>query len=162
MPKLGVIGTVGVSGVAQVVSLITGAAASGTTIIPLDDTIPQITEGKEFMSLSITPKNVNNKLKIQVVVVLNSSAPVNAIVALFKDSTSNALAVAATLLTSSTRLATISFNYILTAATISATTFTVRCGLQSAGTFYFNSISSGRLFGGAAASSIIIQEIIVA
>jgi hypothetical protein len=40
--------------VIQVVHVQDGAYASGTTTIPLDNTIPQNTEGTEFMSLAIT------------------------------------------------------------------------------------------------------------
>ncbi len=58
--------------VVQVVNFQTGAAATGTGLIPIDDTIPQITEGNEYMTLAITPTNATNKLKITVVAMLSN------------------------------------------------------------------------------------------
>ena len=43
--------------VVQVVSTGFSAVATGATILPGDDTIPQITEGVEFMTQAITPKS---------------------------------------------------------------------------------------------------------
>ena len=51
--------------VVQVVNVMDGALATGTTVMPTDDTIPQITEGDEYMSLAITPKNALNILVIE-------------------------------------------------------------------------------------------------
>ena len=48
----------------QIQSTQTGAVATGTTVIPLDDSIPQNTEGDEYMSLSITPSDASNILII--------------------------------------------------------------------------------------------------
>jgi hypothetical protein len=39
----------------QVVNTTTGAVATGTTVMPFDDTIPQSGEGDQYMSLAITP-----------------------------------------------------------------------------------------------------------
>ena len=46
--------------VLQVVNSQDGEVATGTTKLSQDDTIPQITEGDEFMSASITPTNSAN------------------------------------------------------------------------------------------------------
>jgi len=79
--------------VIQVVNTQTGAVNSGTTIMPDDDTIPQNTEGVEFMTLSVTPTSAANKLKIDVVAYLSTNTAVRYISgALFQDSTANALA----------------------------------------------------------------------
>ena len=43
----------------------TGHASTSTTM-PIDDTIPQITEGGEFMTLAITPQSLDNYLLIMV------------------------------------------------------------------------------------------------
>jgi hypothetical protein len=44
----------------------TTTAVAGTTLIPLDDTIPQITEGMELINVSVTPTNTSSKLKVTV------------------------------------------------------------------------------------------------
>ena len=58
-------------GTVQVVNTQTGAVDTGTTAMPCDDTIPQNTEGDEFMTLAITPTSATNKLKIDVVFNIN-------------------------------------------------------------------------------------------
>ena len=55
--------------VVQVVNTQTGAVATGTTIMPGDDTIPQITEGNEYLTRTITPTDAANTLLITVVTV---------------------------------------------------------------------------------------------
>jgi hypothetical protein len=60
--------------VVQVVNAVTGSVSTGTTIIPADDTIPQITEGNEYMTLAVTPLSATNKLRIDVVCIATTSA----------------------------------------------------------------------------------------
>lgn len=145
--------------VAQVVNTQTGAVATGTTVLPLDDTIPQNTEGDEYMTLAITPKHASNKLKIEVTVVLASSAGGTLAAALFQDTTADALAVACTRVDNTGSMYTISFVHYMAAGTTSATTFKVRCGNSAAGTVTFNGVAAGRQYGGVMASSITITEI---
>lgn len=145
--------------VAQVVNTQTGAVATGTTVIPFDDTIPQNTEGDEYMTLSITPKATTNKLKIDVVVMISNSLADNISVALFQDSTANALAALSTFIDTATAVRHVSFTHYMAAGTTSSTTFKVRAGRSTTGTVTFNGQLGGRLFGGTAASSITITEI---
>lgn len=144
--------------VVQVVNTQTGAMATGTTVLPLDDTIPQNTEGDEYMTRAITPKATGNKLKIDVVVVLASSAGGTLAAALFQDATANALAVAATRVDTVDSLYTISFTHYMNAGTTSATTFKVRAGNSAAGTVTFNGAGGARQYGGVISSSITITE----
>jgi len=50
----------------QSVGTVTGAVATGTTQMVLDDTIPQNTEGDQYMTRAITPTNASNILEIEV------------------------------------------------------------------------------------------------
>ena len=145
--------------VLQVVNLQSGAVATGSTTIPQDDTIPQNTEGTEFMTLSITPTNATSKLKIDVVVNGAGSGANSWIVALFQDSTANALAAINYNMAANNVASVASFTHYMTAGTTSSTTFKVRVGCSIAGTFTFNGQSSGRLLGSVMASSITISEI---
>jgi hypothetical protein len=145
----------------QIVNTQTGAVATGTTAIPKDDSIPQKTEGDEYMTLAITPKSATNKLKIDVVVVgsVNGNAKPHG-VALFQDDTAGALAgVQGRGSYNAEDSAVTSFTHYMTAGTTSETTFKVRAGGDGTA-FTFNGYSGGtRLFGGVAASSITITEI---
>lgn len=151
--------TVPVGSVVQVVNSTTGATATGTTTIPFDDTIPQNTEGDQYMSATITPTNVNNKLKIEVVWYGTNSATGRLCAALFQDSAASALACGFEFIDAAVANRSIVFTYYMTAGTTSATTFKVRAGNHNAGTTYFNGSSTGRLYGGVLASSITITEI---
>ena len=139
--------------VVQVVNVTTGAVATGTTQLPY--------EGDQYMSLAITPKSASNKLRIEVQVTLgNTTAWCQYSVALFQDSTADALAVVFDLgNASSTNWANqIYLNHYMAAGTTSETTFKVRIGENSAGTNTLNGVNGGRWGGGKASSSITITE----
>lgn len=143
----------------QIVTSQSGAVATGTGTIPLDDTIPQISEGNEFMTLAITPTNVNSKLEIDITIVISlSTATSTAIVALFQDSTANALAATYQAQSIATGAMTFTFKHIMTAGTTSSTTFRVRAGATGASTTTFNGLSGGRMLGGVTASRMTIKE----
>ena len=146
--------------VLQVVKYQTGAVDTGTTVIPHDDSIPQITEGTEFMTLAITPKNTSNLLKIDVVMYGTMNGANYLMSALFQDTTASALAAINVSLAQAVNWTnSLSYTHYMTAGTISATTFKVHGGANSAATFTFNGQSGGRIYGGVAASSITITEI---
>lgn len=151
----------GAGAVVQVVNTQTGAVATGTTILPLDDTIPRNTEGDQYMTLAITPKSATNKLKIDVVLfAAHSAAAYHLIAALFQDTTADALACSGHVSEgAATYGVCIKFTHYMTAGTASATTFKVRAGASGAGTTTFNGHGAGRMFGGVCASSMTITEI---
>jgi hypothetical protein len=134
----------------------TGALATGTGAIPQDDTIPQITEGTEFMTRTITPKHASNLLQIDVVLYCGQSADTTTQMALFVGTTANALAAVATD-AYSTRQEVPTLRHIVVAGATSELTFRVRAS-GSSGTISFNGQGGGRRFGGVAGSSITITE----
>jgi hypothetical protein len=148
------------SKVVQVVVTETGAVATGSTAVPTDDTIPQKTEGDEYMTLAITPTSSTNKLRIDVTVFATASATNKwNTVALFQDTGSDAIAVGANFQAIATAGMPVTFSHYMTSGTTSSTTFKVRAGTQGSATMTFNGQSGGRLWGGVIASSIIITEL---
>lgn len=145
--------------VVQVVNLQTGAYLSGTTAIPQDNTVPQITEGFQFLSQIFTPTNASNILLIDVVLTVTAAAANTACVALFQTGTANALAAVAQAIGSTNQLNAVCFRHKMTAGTTSAITFTVRAGTGDGVTLYANGLTTGQLYGGVYASSITITEI---
>lgn len=132
--------------------------SSTTSLIPADNTIPQITEGAEFLTQAITPTNASNILVIDVLLCGGVTTVDQSCVALFQDSTANALR-------SSIQYSNLSagnyfwLRHIMAAGTTSSTTFRVRAGRGAAGTFYVNQGPSGTaLFGGTVASTIVVTE----
>jgi len=143
----------------QVVNTVDGAVATGTTLTPFDDTIPQNTEGDEFMTLAITPTNSSNKLKIEVVFNGTTTSIGSVIaVALFQDSIAAALAVVPATAPAGEQDNASLIHYMI-AGTTSEITFKIRAGSDTAGTVTFNGRASARFFGGLYSSSIIITEV---
>jgi hypothetical protein len=81
------------------------------------------------------------------------------IVALFQDSTANALAVSTLYMQTATAGGTVPLSYRMVAGTTSSTTFKIRIGTQGASTVTLNGQSSARLFGGVAISILKIKEV---
>ncbi len=147
-------------GIVQVVNVQDGTYASCATAMPFDNTIPENSEGNEVMTLEITPTSATNKLKIEVVVNAHAQTYNTGGVALFQDSTVNALAVAmfgSGGAEASNFTGTVVFTHYMTAGTTSATTFKIRLGAASGGAG-FNG-KTGAVFGGVIASSITITEL---
>lgn len=144
--------------VVQVVNAPFSAVATGTTNMPFDDTIPQITEGDEFMTCAITPKSATNNLVIQVSAMLSNSAVQRLGCALFQDATANALFATTFTADNIDAPGRVMLNHTMTAGTTSATTFRFRVGREASGTVTFNGYSGGRLYGVTPKSSITIYE----
>ena len=133
-------------------------SATGTGLLPFDNSIPQITEGNEFMRLLHAPSSAANKLKIDVNCYASHNVPSEPIqAALFKLGTADALRsglVEGAAAPSQPSL--ISFTHYMPAAVTSLITFTVRIGSPDAGTLSFN---SPFYHNGKVASSITVTEI---
>lgn len=136
----------------------TGAVATGTTAFPIDDSIPAKTEGDEYMTLAITPKNTNNKLVIDVVFIFAHTSTLNMGIGLFQDAVTDALAAAAMRIDAADSPWAIHFQHTMTAGGTSSTTFKVRAGGGTGATMTFNGVSGARLMAGVMASSITIRE----
>jgi len=144
----------------QVVNIQTGTLATGTTTIPIDNTIPQNTEGTEFMTLAITPTSATSKLIIDVIWCgAISVTGTTMAVALFQDSTANALAVSSVSPPASAYIVSVPLRHYMTAGSTAMTTFKIRAGMGAAGTTTFNGAGGIGYFGGTLASSITITEI---
>jgi hypothetical protein len=151
-------GVVSCNVVLQRVSTQTGALATGTTTMPLDDTIPQNTEGTQFITLSITPKSAASILRIDVSAVIGLSGSVVTGMALFQDTTASALATSIITAGGVNHVSTATMTHTMTSGTTSATTFKIRIGPASAATVTFNGAGGARYFGGVMASGITITE----
>lgn len=144
----------------QTVNSQTGAVATSAVQIPLDDTIPQIGEGAQVLTATITPRSLANKLLIRVVlqVAQNSAGGSYIIGALFQDAGNNALAAGVTYIPGTSQNKNIIFEHYMTVNTIAATTFTVRVGPSLAVTVTLNGQAGARLLGTTYISSITITE----
>lgn len=142
----------------QRVSTTVSTVATGTTTVPLDNTVPQNTEGDQYMSLAITPKSSSNILNIKVIFNGSCTAVTYVVLGLFQDSTASA--ISSTFVSSDIVHGTfqINLNYNMTAGTTSATTFKVRVGPSTAATVTFNGYNTNAYLGGTINSTIVIEE----
>jgi len=130
--------------------------SSHTTTIPIDTSIPQITEGEQIMSAAITPKSASSTLAIRISVPVTGSAIAHMVVALFVDSTANAIASGWHTKTSSSDAFLMFLETEISNASLTARTYKVRIGSHS-GTAYVNGGAPG-YYGGTAGAMMIIEE----
>lgn len=147
--------------VLQIVNSETGTYATGTTQIPQDNTIPQSTEGTEFLTATITPRSANSKLLVELDTTYSSNTGSAYITgALFRDSGADAIAVSCGIIgvTGVDSMHIVSYE---NANAATATTFKFRMGPSVAATCAINGIvgSSGASFGGVMKTRIRITEI---
>lgn len=120
--------------------------ASTTSVIAGDNTIPQSSEGTEIMTLAITPKSATSKLRITATVLGTCSTSNNApVVALFKDSDTDAIAAAVS--GSDNQGPDEGMNgpliHVMDSPGTSEITFKLRVGPSATGTFYINGHHNG-------------------
>lgn len=152
-------GTLQVSGVeCQNVIATTATSGSTATAIPVDDTIPQNTEGAEVLTVTITPTSDSSVLVIEFDAFFSVSTAAFVTCALFQDSTANALSATVDYIAGATQTRSVRFRYTMTAGTTSATTFKLRYG-SSTGTAYFLRGSSTELFSTANQAVLSVREI---
>lgn len=126
-----------------------------TTTIPQDNTIPQITEGAEFLTVTITPTNGSNVLILEANLSFDAITSPNQTIAFFVDATANALAAFPCVVDVGGQRPNYSPRFYLTAGSTTARTYRLRVGPAVAGTCVVNPA----LYGGVAFSSFIVSEI---
>ena len=119
--------------VQQVESVIT--SASGTTATPaVDNSIPQITEGDQVLTLTITPQRIGNIVLLDVVGMANHSSGGSVIVSIHRVGTSDALETTYFYAIAGGGVP-FSLTYRDTATGVAAVEYTVRVGVNLGGTY---------------------------
>lgn len=128
------------------------AAASGTTIIPLDNTTPVNTEGTQVATLNITPAATSSTVRVSLAMQVAIESGVAVVVAVFRGSTCIGAAVMAAEQSSVANKynAVANIDLVDNPATTSPTTYTVRVGTSNTpiGSWYV----AQAYYGGATAS----------
>lgn len=153
--------SVGYNSIVQSVRTQNSTYTSGSTALPVDNTIPQNTEGTEYTALNttITPTKIGNRLRVKVILNWGPASATTYGFALFKDSNANAVYATTAALTGATYTDTLIIFHEETIVSTSATTFKVRAGNTTGSTVYFNGSSAAAVFGGVCFSSMTIEEI---
>ena len=126
-----------------------------TTVIPLDPTIPQITEGTQIISGTITPTKTTSK--IIGILSLNGDGTTTSVFAAFRDAIASAISSTWVQTISSSSL--VSFQFIDSPSSTSSVTYTIRCGPGQAGTVYINRNNTGSLLGNSNKITLTLLEI---
>lgn len=135
-----------------------GALATGTTTVPVDDTIPQITEGDQYFSQAITPSSLCNVIEMEAQGFFASGGGGMVVMSLFQDAIANALATVASSLVSTVTVSELRLSYAAIPGQTSPTTYRIRAGSSAAGTTTLNGSAGARLFGGAFNSFLSVTE----
>lgn len=148
--------------VIQIKNALLATVLDCSTVMPRDNTIPQNTEGDQILTLSITPKLSTSILRIFCCGFgSNNASSASMCMALFQDSTANALS-AKSIRSDASNGTEFDLQYNMTSGTTSSTTFTIRVGHTGgagAGHFYVNGNSAGtQLMGGVASTTMTIVE----
>lgn len=141
----------------------------GTGTIPFDNTIPQITEGYEFLTATITPKSASSYLLVEVNTMMsetvNHSDQLTG--AIFRDSNPNAIVAAFTDLSWNSVSVGSANNYSdvpmvlrkrVASGSTASTTFRFRAG-ANAGPVEINRFGGTQYLGGAIITTMTVTEI---
>lgn len=127
--------------------------------IPIDDTIPQNTEGDEILSASITTHSASSKVEVTVSMygsVGTAGAWWN--YAFFRDSGTDAIAASTRRV--GTELSTITYSFVDTSpGSAGSHTYHLRAGANT-GNLYLNGNTSQRYFGGVGKCTLTVKEIL--
>jgi hypothetical protein len=126
-----------------------------TAAIPLDDTIPQITEGTEIFSVTLTPNKVGNLIQVRGIVHLSPSAADWPVCALFLNGAANAVNVQFSTAQAGWIVA-IPVAYDVSAPSLSPMVFALRTG--SNGSAVRLNGTSARFYGGVVRSYLQAEE----
>jgi len=128
--------------------------------MPADNSIPQIGEGSEILLTTITTKNASNKVRISITGNLASSTgPDSGAVAVFINGGTNAITALPLTTTQVNYSLPISLIYEHVLGNVATHTYSVRVGVSTYST-YVNGNSSGRLYGGVARWSMLLEEVV--
>ena len=147
--------------VLQRVKVFSSAAVTLSGNIPVDATIPQITEGTELYTLAITPKSNDSVLYFHGIIAATAdSGSVDLVMPMFVDSTANAIFTSYNYLVAvNYRVQSTIYGTVANSST-SARTYRLRVGTASSTDLEINQMNAaGGKFGGTWGSGFDITEV---
>lgn len=146
----------------DILQVIKGTSVANTTTsgtIPIDDTIPQDTEGgTSGISISITPTSQANWINLQSLLYVGTASVAHAITSLFQNANASAIAASLGFRSTAGTVQAETINVTILANSISAQAFTTRFG-ASTGNSGINGHNAARYLGGALTSYLVAAEI---
>lgn len=146
--------------IAQIVTSTNTSWQTGTTILPVDGTIPQSNEGDQYVNINITPLSANSTLKISANLLITASAQTEISVALFRDSQVNAFAANLNWEQVGGGCLMHEIEAYIPSLSTAPTTIKLRAGPRVAATVAVNGTNAGRILGGLSAVTMQVWELI--
>lgn len=136
------------------------ASADLTVVIPIDDTLPQSGEGTEIVTVSITPTSATNRIRVSFFGFgSGSSGAIEVAAAMFIDSAADAVQATCATPSAVAEKVNLSMVYEYVPGDTSAHTYKIRVGGSTTAAVRMNGSNTARLFGGASAATLIVEEI---
>lgn len=131
-----------------------------TSVIPVDNSIPQKSEGIEILSVTITPTSDTNELDITVLLPMIDAVSGSAVnVTLFRNGSNDAIAAASHIMAGGGITAQLALDKTIVTGTTSPITITVNWGV-GAGTGLINrSLATTATFGGVVEAALSVKEL---
>lgn len=132
--------------------------ANLSAAVPFDNTVPQPGEGTEILNASLTPKSATNRVRVRF---SGFAAPLGIfpVTAFLCINGSPAVQAAGGYAAAVGQPVSLHFEYEHIPGDTTPQIYTVRVGPGGLGAIRMNGSSAGRLFGGAAAATLTIEEI---
>lgn len=150
----------------QIFQFLAKAVTTDTTTaaIPIDSTVPQITEGKQVASLAITPTDATNLIRARFTCTLSANnVEQSGVVAIFQSGSNDAIAAQFVWFEGNDQSSVVTVEAIMVAGGVAPITFSVRIGTNrgtgATGTLYMNELTSAATLGTASKSYLTLEEI---
>lgn len=148
------------------VLFVSGSATGTYTVLttavglPIDNTVPSITQGTQIFNTTFTPQTSASGVKITISLAQGGPSNSNQVIALFKNSATTAVASMNNPIITANYAQNTILQYYEALTTISSVTYTVRAGSSNSTGAYLNgSAGLGALGGGNYSSSMVVEEI---
>lgn len=147
------------TGVRQIVYATLGTQVFGGSNIPFDNTIPQINEGFEILTVSITPQSITSNLYVLATANISCSQIASGTLAIFRDATANAFGVSATAVLTANTAENATVMVTIPSNSTNASTIRLRGGANGGNLYINGNAASGQSFGGRFATSLMVMEV---
>jgi hypothetical protein len=131
-----------------------------TNLIPWDNTIPQIGEGKAWIAgIGLVPQSAANWFEFDITLNCAHSVASEVVVAVFRDSAADAIGSGVAYVPAANEPAQIKLGFRVLAGSLTGATFDIRYGPSVAGTMTINGAAGAGKLNGTLFSKIILREL---
>lgn len=133
-----------------------------STVIPADNTVPQIAEGDQILTGVIVPISANSKIRVRFQGTGSNNTDGGAVIAaLFRSGTASAVAAAGQTIHTGGEVEGIVIEHEEAAGSTAARTYSIRVGPGSTGIVHMNGNSGANLFGGVEKCTLVVEEVFI-